>query len=123
MKTTDLSRVDEHGFLYLVGRADGVINRGGSKIHPDAIEAVLGTHPAVAAACVVGLADPRLGEVPVAAVELRHGAVRPAEAELLALARAKLPVTNIPVAIKVVDELPRTPSLKVKLDAVRALFR
>ena len=56
------------------GRADGVINRGGFKIHPLAIESALLQHPDVAACSVVGLPHERLGAVPVAAVELKPGA-------------------------------------------------
>ena len=77
---------------------------------------------AVAAAAVVGLPDPRLGEVPVAAIELRTGAARPSFAELDAHARKHLYATHIPVAYRFVDELPRTVSLKVSLPAVKALF-
>jgi acyl-coenzyme A synthetase/AMP-(fatty) acid ligase len=123
IRTTDLGRVDADGFLYLHGRADGVINRGGFKIHPSTIESALLQHPAVAACSVVGLPHERLGAAPVAAVELKPGAAAPSPAELDAFLRERLPATNIPTDWRIVPELPRTPSLKVRLDAVRDLFK
>ena len=110
------------GFLYLHGRADGVINRGGFKIHPSAIESVLLQHPAVAACSVVGIPHERLGWVPVAAVELRPGAPEPTVAEIDAFLRKGLPATNIPTDYRIVGELPRTTSHKIRLDGVRAMF-
>jgi long-chain acyl-CoA synthetase len=122
IRTTDLGRLDADGFLYLHGRADGVINRGGFKIHPSAIESVLLQHPAVAACAVVGVPHERLGWVPVAAVEVRPGSPAPTAAEIDAFLRKGLPATNIPTDYRIVDELPRTPSLKIRLDAVRDMF-
>jgi long-chain acyl-CoA synthetase len=120
--TTDLGRLDDESFLYLHGRADGVINRGGFKIHPLTIESVLLQHPAVAACAVVGIPHERLGWVPVAAIEPRPGAPAPSAAEIDAFLRKGLPATNIPTDYRIVAELPRTPSLKVRVDAVRDMF-
>jgi long-chain acyl-CoA synthetase len=122
MRTTDLAMLDADGFLFHRGRADGAISRGGFKIIPENVAEKLALHPAVAAAAVVGRADDRLGEVPVAALELRPGAARPTDAELEAHARLHLYATHIPVAFLIVDSLPRTPSLKISIPAVKALF-
>lgn len=122
IRTTDLGRLDADGFLYLHGRADGVIIRGGFKIHPSAIESVLMQHPGVAACAVVGRVHERLGHVPVAAIEARPEQEPPSAAELDAWLRKHLPATNIPADYRIVDELPRTPSLKIRIDAVRELF-
>ena len=122
IRTTDLGRLDADGFLYLHGRADGVIIRGGFKIHPSTIESVLNQHPAVAASAVVGVPHERLGHVPVAAVETRPEAGAPTVAELETWLRKHLPATNIPADYRIVTELPRTPSLKIRIDAVRELF-
>jgi len=84
--------------------------------------AVLQQHPAVAEASVVGVPDRRLGEVPVAALVLKPGVERPTDAELEALVRSRLMAYCAPTAFRVVDELPRTPSLKVSMPAVRAMF-
>ena len=99
IRTTDLGVLDADGFLFIKGRADGVISRGGFKIMPASVEAVLNRYPGVSASVVVGAPDPRLGQVPVAAVEMEPGAARPTPAELEAHARSALPSTHIPVAL------------------------
>ena len=73
VRTTDLARVDADGFLFIVGRADETILRGGYKVQPEVIRAALERDPAVVEASVVGVSDPRLGAVPVAAVQRRPG--------------------------------------------------
>jgi acyl-CoA synthetase (AMP-forming)/AMP-acid ligase II len=120
-RTTDLGRLDADGFLWIVGRSDDAILRGGFKIMPGDVTRALLAHPAVRDACVVGVPDPRLGSVPVAAVELNEGAHVDAY-ELGAFAREHLTGYQVPAEIRIVDALPRTPSLKVSLAAVRALF-
>lgn len=79
-------------------------------------------HCDVLDAAVVGLPDKRLGEVPVAAVELRAGATGIDEAALREHARGTLVSHHIPVRIMVLDSLPRTSSLKTDLGPVRRLF-
>jgi long-chain acyl-CoA synthetase len=122
VRTTDLASLDGEGFLFLHGRADSAINRGGFKIVPEEVVETLKTHPAVADAAVVGLPDARLGEVPVAAVELRGGAVRETEESLKAFARSKLLAYQVPVSVRIVEGLPRNASMKISLPEVRALF-
>nr|WP_047166032.1 fatty acid--CoA ligase family protein [Sphingomonas sp. Y57] len=117
--TTDLIRIDADGYVYHLGRHDGAIMRGGFKIMPERVADTLREHRAVRDAAVVGLPDERLGAVPAAMVELHEGTGAD-EAALLAHLRERLPATHIPVRIAVADELPRTPSLKVSLAAVRA---
>ncbi|BBX68347.1 class I adenylate-forming enzyme family protein [Mycolicibacterium psychrotolerans] len=123
IQTTDVASIDADGFVTLHGRADGAINRGGFKVLPETVRRVLIMHPGVRDACVVGVPHPRLGQVPFAAVESEPRKPRPAERDLDDLVRQHLPVYALPVAIVVVDELPRTPALKVSLPAVAALYR
>ena len=73
IRTTDIASIDEDGFVTLHGRADGAINRGGFKILPETVRRVLISHPAVRDACVVGVPDARLGQVPFAAIEAVPG--------------------------------------------------
>lgn len=120
--TTDLASLDSDGFLYIHGRADDAINRGGFKIVPSVIEDALRAHPAVRDASAVGIPDERLGEVPVAAVTVRAGAGRPDPDELREWLAERLARYHLPAEIKIVDELPRTPSLKVSRPDVQALF-
>lgn len=121
-RTTDLGELDTDGFLYIRGRADDAIIRGGFKVLPREVEAVLREHPSVHEACVVGLPDERLGAVPVAAVELRATTPQPTDAELLTFLRSRLVSYQLPVQLMVVQALPRTPSLKISQHEVRNLF-
>src|SRR5262249_4825360 len=68
LDTGDIGRVDADGFVWIEGRASDLINRGGNKVYPDQVEEVLRLVPGVADVAVVGAADARLGEVPVAFV-------------------------------------------------------
>jgi long-chain acyl-CoA synthetase len=122
IRTTDLAALDAEGFVYHRGRADGAIMRGGYKIIPEAVAEKMSLHPSIAASAVVGLPDRRLGEIPVAAMELRPGQPRHSDAELRAHARRHLYSTHVPVHFRIVDRLPRTPSMKIFLPGVKSLF-
>lgn len=122
LRTTDLARIDEHGFIWLEGRADDVIIRGGFKVPAAAVADVLREHEAVLDASVIGLPDARLGAVPVAAVELRPGSGGATPDELLAMLRDRLPPYQVPVRILIADALPRTPSMKISQPGVAAMF-
>jgi acyl-coenzyme A synthetase/AMP-(fatty) acid ligase len=119
VRTNDIARMDTDGFLWIVGRADDAIIRGGFKIVPQTVEAVLRDHPAVTDAAVTGIPDERLGQVPVAAVTARQP-ITPEELD--AWLRDRLAKYQIPVEIRVVDDLPRTTSLKVSKEGLRAMF-
>ena len=112
IRTTDLARIDADGFVWIVGRADQAILRGGFKVHPEVVQRALERHAGVRGAAVVGRRDARLGAVPVAAVELRPGAVA-SEASLREFAEPLLAPYELPVEIRVLKELPRTDSGKV----------
>ncbi|MET0953550.1 MAG: class I adenylate-forming enzyme family protein [Aeromicrobium sp.] len=120
--TSDLGRLDEDGFLFITGRADDAILRGGFKVQPGTVQKALEAHPAVRAAAVAGIPDERLGQVPVAAVELIPGANAPTAEELKAWCREQLVAYEVPVQFRIVDELPRTVSLKISRAEVAALF-
>lgn len=122
IRTTDLASMDADGFVTVRGRGDGAIIRGGFKILPETVRSVPLSHPAVRDACVVGVSDRRLGQVPFAAIELRPGSQSPPESELKDWLRASLPGHHVPVAITVVDQLPRNPSMKVRPGDVAALY-
>ena len=103
--TRDAGHLDAEGFLFVHGRLDDVIVRGGENLSPGEIEAVLLEHPAVAEAAVVGVPDTEWGEKVVAAVVLNDGA-SVEEAELQDLVRSKLRSTRTPEHIDIRDELP-----------------
>jgi acyl-CoA synthetase (AMP-forming)/AMP-acid ligase II len=121
VRTTDLARIDADGFLWILGRADQAIIRGGFKVLPDDVRAALESHPAVLGAAVVGRPDERLGDTPVAMVELR-GTDAASSAELAEYLRTRLAPYEIPSEIAVVEAIPRTPSGKADLTAVRQHF-
>lgn len=121
-RTNDLALLDADGFLFLKGRADDAINRGGFKIAPEEVAEVLRRYPGVRDAAVVGRPDDRLGEVPVAALELVPGAAAPSDADLRRFAREHLAAYMVPVEFRIVDGLPRTASMKVSRPQLKALF-
>ena len=121
VRTTDLARIDADGFLWILGRADQAIIRGGFKVMPEDVRAALESHPDVQGASVVGRPDERLGEVPVALVERRPGRAVTAE-ELADHLRTRLSGYEVPAQVVFVDQMPRTPSGKPDLRAVREHF-
>lgn len=110
--TRDRGYLDEEGFLFLDGRADDVIVRGGENISPGEIEEVLLSHPAVADAAVVAIPDEEWGEAVGAAVVLKPGA-QAAAAELQALVKKQLRSSRVPKAILFKDALPYNETGKV----------
>ena len=107
--TGDLARIDDDGFVWIEGRAGDLINRGGNKVHPEAVEEVLRLSPAVTDVAVVGGPDDRLGEVPVAFLV---GTPVP-DVDLDALCRAHLVPYKVPSAYVWIDALPRSEVGKV----------
>jgi len=122
LRTTDRAVLDEDKFLFIKGRSDNAIIRGGFKVHPDDVARALHEHPAVREAAVIGVADDRLGAVPAAAIILRDGATAPSEAELSAYLKTKLLPYQVPAHYRFVDDFPRTPSMKPSAPGLLALF-
>jgi acyl-coenzyme A synthetase/AMP-(fatty) acid ligase len=122
IRTTDLASMDEDDFVWLHGRGDGAIIRGGFKVIPDTVAACLRRHPGVLDAAVIGLKDHRLGEVPVAAVQLKSDAGAVTPDDLKAFVRNELPVYQVPTEIRIMAVLPRTPSMKISLADLRREF-
>jgi acyl-CoA synthetase (AMP-forming)/AMP-acid ligase II len=110
--TRDHAFLDEDGFLFIEGRADDTIIRGGENIAPAEIEDALTAHPAVGDACVLGVPDDEWGQRIVAAVVLRPGASATPD-EIRDFVARRLRSSRTPERIDVVDELPRTPTGKV----------
>lgn len=123
MRTSDLARIDEDDFLYILGRADDAIIRGGFKIVPSVIADVVKRFPGVVSVAVVGLPDQRLGQVPAVAVEMREGHSTDQVQAIKRFLRENLVAYQVPARIVVLHQLPRTPSLKVDKRAVLELFK
>ena len=110
--TRDRGWIDDEGYLFIEGRADDTIIRGGENIAPAEIEDVLVRHPDVDSACVVGLPDTEWGQKIAAAVVLRPG--REGDVETLqAYCREHLRGSKTPEVIVFRDELPHTPTGKL----------
>ncbi|MGV9277236.1 long-chain-fatty-acid--CoA ligase [Streptomyces griseosporeus] len=112
LRTGDLARQDEDGYLYIVDRKKDLVIRGGYNVYPREIEEVLHEHPAVALAAVLGVPDERLGEEVAAAVVLRPGAEATAE-ELQQFVRDRVAAYKYPRKVWVTDALPMGPSGKI----------
>jgi acyl-CoA synthetase (AMP-forming)/AMP-acid ligase II len=121
-RTNDLATIDDDGFLFLHGRADDAINRGGFKVLPEEVAAVLRRYTGVRDAAVIGMADARLGEVPIAALEMMPGLSPPDPRDLDAFARAHLTGYMVPKEYRFVAALPRTASMKVSRPELKAML-
>ncbi|WP_157218048.1 class I adenylate-forming enzyme family protein [Flavisphingomonas formosensis] len=118
--TRDRGFVDAGGYLFLDGRADDVIVRGGENISPGEVEEVLLAHPAVSDAAVVGIPDNDWGEGVAAAIVVREGMVE--AAVLQAWVRARLRSSRVPQQIRFVETLPYNEMGKLLRRVVRAEF-
>ncbi|WP_255586623.1 class I adenylate-forming enzyme family protein [Hephaestia mangrovi] len=122
VRTGDLARLDEEGFLYIVDRAKDIVIRGGENIYSVEVENVLYAHPAVTDCALIGIPHHTLGEEPAAVVHLAPG-MSASEAELQEFVRARLAGFKVPVAIRFVDEtLPRNANGKILKRDLKGLF-
>jgi fatty-acyl-CoA synthase len=113
LNTGDLGRQDADGYFWLAGRRKELILRGGHNIDPKLIEEALHQHPAVAVAAAVGSPDAYAGEVPVAYVQAKPGALV-TEEELLDFATARIPErAAVPKRVRIAPQLPLTAVGKV----------
>ena len=113
MHTGDLAEMDADGYVNIVGRSKDMVIRGGENIYPREIEEVLFCHPAVAAAQVIGVPDPRMGEELMAWVTFRDGASG-TEDEMRDFCRERLAHFKVPRYWKVTAEFPMTVTGKVQ---------
>lgn len=103
-RTGDLATVED-GYLRIVGRAKEIVHVGGFNVVPAEVEAVLLSHPDVANAAVIGVADERMGEALKAYVAVRDGATLTVR-DLIAFARSRVAGYKVPYAIELLPELP-----------------
>jgi hypothetical protein len=112
-KTRDLGFFDDDGYLFLVGRSDEIINRGGEKIAPQEVDEVLLEHPAVAEAVTFAAPHPTLGEDVASALVLRpHAVATPNDIRQFAIGR--IADFKVPRQVLIVDELPKGATGKVR---------
>jgi acyl-CoA synthetase (AMP-forming)/AMP-acid ligase II len=122
IRTGDIGRFDEDGFLTLFDRKKDMIISGGFNVYPSDLESVLAQHPDIAEAAVVGVPSTRWGETPIAFVVLKSGAAAGAD-ELLAWANERLGKTQRLSVVQVTAELPRSAIGKVLKRELRDGFK
>jgi acyl-CoA synthetase (AMP-forming)/AMP-acid ligase II len=118
-RTGDLGSIDEQGYLFLNGRLNDRIIRGGENIYPTEIETALVHHPAVREAAVIGVPDRKWGEIVKAVVVPADRDAPPTEDELRAHLSDRLAHFKLPSLYEFVSELPRNPSGKILRRALR----
>ena len=116
----DFATVEADGTLRLLGRGSVTINTGGEKVHAEEVEEAVKTHPAVADAVVVGVADEKWGQAVVAVVEPLPG-VAVDDAELIAHVKVRLAAYKAPKRVVVVDAIGRAANGKVDYQRMRAV--
>ena len=119
--TGDMARRDADGFIYIVDRSKDMIISGGFNVYPREVEDVLTRHPAVAAAAVIGVPDPKWGEAVKALVVLKAGARAHAE-ELIALVREHKGPVQAPKSVDFAEALPVTGLGKLDKKTLRARY-
>jgi acyl-CoA synthetase (AMP-forming)/AMP-acid ligase II len=121
LKTGDHGFFDEDGYLFLIGRKQEIINRGGEKIAPREIDEILLEHPAVAEAATFGVPHATLGEDVGSAIVLRPHAAATAK-DIRQFAAGRLADFKVPRQVLIVDELPKSPTGKVQRAGLAATF-
>lgn len=112
LRTGDMGWMDEDGYIYLSGRADDMIIRGGENISPEEVEDVIESHPKVEEAAVIGVPDPEWGQEPRAIVVVKKGETVTAE-EIIEHCRSRLAGFKRPRSVIFVPSLPRNPMGKL----------
>ena len=114
MRTGDVARMDDNGYVQVTGRMKDMVIRGGENIYPREIEEFLYTHPDILDAQVIGVPDERYGEELMAWVQLRKGAEKLTAEALREFALGSLAKFKIPRYVHVVEEFPTTVTGKVR---------
>jgi fatty-acyl-CoA synthase len=120
-RSGDLATLDEDGFFHIRDRVKDMFISGGENVYPAEVEEALYAHPAIADCAVIGIPDPRWGEVGRAIVVLRPDTVTTA-AELLASLDGRIARYKIPKSVVVVDAMPRTGSGKILKSQLRRTY-
>jgi malonyl-CoA/methylmalonyl-CoA synthetase len=114
----DLGRLDERGYLWIVGRGKDLVISGGYNVYPKEVELEIDALPGVSESAVIGLPHPDLGEA-VTAVVVGNGEAMLGEAEIVAALRSRLAGYKLPKRVIIVDALPRNAMAKVQKNVLR----
>jgi len=121
-KTGDVGKIDERGYVTIVGRSKDLIISGGYNVYPAEIEGYINELPGVAESAVVGVPHPDFGEVGVAVVVSKAGSAVQGD-QILATLKAKLANFKIPKKCYVVEDLPRNTMGKVQKNLLRQQYQ
>jgi acyl-CoA synthetase (AMP-forming)/AMP-acid ligase II len=113
--------MDAEGYIYLSGRSDDMIIRGGENISPHEIEDILHSHPKIEEAAVIGVPDPDWGQEPRAIVVLKIGKNLDPD-DIIAYCRSRLAGFKRPRSVVFIDSLPRNPMGKVLKKELREKY-
>ena len=113
LRTGDQGYLDEDGYLFLTGRLKEIINRGGEKISPREVDALLDSHPAVAEAATFAIPHDALGEDVAVAIVLKPGSAF-SKQEVIDFLRPRLAYFKVPRVVHFCDEIPKTPGGKLQ---------
>jgi acyl-CoA synthetase (AMP-forming)/AMP-acid ligase II len=122
LRTGDLGYVDEEGYVYLTGRADDLIIRGGENIAPAEVEETINAHPKVEESVVVGVPDTEFGQQPFAFCVLKKGQACTPE-EIIDFCRQKIASFKSPKGVQFIEEIPRNAVGKVLRKKLRESFQ
>ena len=117
----DMAKMDEDGYIYLVDRKKDMIMSGGENVYPTEVEEVLSQHPQIIESAVIGIPDPKWGEIVKAVVILQNGA-SVTENEIIDFCKSKLSNFKCPKSIDFIDELPKTLTGKILRRKVREQY-
>jgi long-chain acyl-CoA synthetase len=121
LRTGDIARIDEAGYVYLLDRLKDLVITGGENVYSSEVEEVLVRHPAVAEVAIIGVPDERLGEAVMAVVVLKPGTRTDAE-ELAVHCRHSLGGFKVPRRFAFVEALPKSALGKVLKGSLRISF-
>jgi len=121
LRTSDKGWMDEDGYIYLAGRSDDMIIRGGENISPEEVENALHSHPKIDEVAVIGIPDPDWGQEPRAIVVLKKNE-NAGEDEIMAYCRSRLAGFKRPRSIVFIDSLPRNPMGKILKKELREKY-
>jgi len=120
-KTGDVGKIDDRGYVAIMGRSKDLIISGGYNVYPAEIEGYINELPGVAESAVIGIPHADFGEVGVAVVIAKPGALID-PSRILACLKSKLANFKVPKQCFVVDELPRNSMGKVQKNVLRAQY-
>lgn len=122
LRTGDMGYLDEEGYVFLTGRADDMIIRGGENIAPEEVEGVLVSHPKIIEAAVIGVPDAEFGQQLIAICVLQHGTKCTSE-EIMEYCRERMAGFKRPRQIVFTDSLPRNSMDKVLRNKLREEYQ